>query len=270
MKPVAEKASDVSIRLVPGRLEREVAIVTGSTSGLGREIARVFGREGASVVVTGRDRARGDAVASSIDGAVFVAADLTDEEQCAALADAARQRFGPVTVLVNNAVGGVDGRRDGAVTDLTTAALESVLRVDLIAAATMCRVVIPQMLSVGRGAIVNVSSRAAERASPGLAAYVMAKGGLNALTRSVTIDFARRGVRCNTVQPGYILHDQRDADLDAERRARLEGQHLTRLATATDVAYAALFLASREAETISGVTLPVDGGSSAVRALTLG
>jgi 3-oxoacyl-[acyl-carrier protein] reductase len=84
------------------------------------------------------------------------------------------------------------------------------------------------------------------------------------------MDFARQGVRCNTVQPGYILHERRDAGSAPERLARLEGQHLTRLTTATDVAHAVVFLASREAETISGVTLPVDGGSSAVRALTLG
>jgi NAD(P)-dependent dehydrogenase (short-subunit alcohol dehydrogenase family) len=255
---------------VPGRLDGEVAIVTGSTSGLGREIARLLASQGASVVVTGRDHERGEATASTIDGAVFIAADLTDEAQCSALVIAARDRFGPVTALVNNAVGGVDDRRDGPVTELTVETFEAVLRIDLVAAATMCRLVIPQMLEAGHGAIVNVSSRAAERASPGLAAYVAAKGGLNALTRSITADFARSGIRCNTVQPGYILHERRDAELTPERRAQLEGMHLTRLPTATDVAHAVAFLASSEAATISGVILPVDGGSSAVRALTLG
>jgi NAD(P)-dependent dehydrogenase (short-subunit alcohol dehydrogenase family) len=250
-------------------LDGEVAIVTGSTSGLGREIARMFAGEGASVVVTGRDRERGEAVASEI-GAVFIAADLTDEHQCASLVDGATDRFGRITVLVNNAMLSAPGVHDGPVTEVTAADFEAVLRVDLVAAATMCRLAIPHMLEAGHGAIVNVSSRAAERASPALAAYVAAKGGLNALTRSITADFAHSGVRCNTVQPGYIVHERRDADLTPERRARLEGMHLTRLATATDVAYAVTFLASREAETISGVTLPVDGGSSVVRALTLG
>jgi NAD(P)-dependent dehydrogenase (short-subunit alcohol dehydrogenase family) len=84
------------------------------------------------------------------------------------------------------------------------------------------------------------------------------------------VDYARAGIRCNTVQPGYILHERRDADLSDERRERLEAQHLTRLATAADVAYAVAFLASREAETITGITLPVDGGSTAARALSLG
>ncbi|MCU1460512.1 MAG: short-chain dehydrogenase [Acidimicrobiales bacterium] len=252
-----------------GRLEGEVAIVTGSTAGLGREIARLMASEGASVVVTGRHRERGEAVAASIDGSAFIAADLTVERECDALVDAAAERFGPVTVLVNNAVIG-DGVHDGPVTDVTAADFEAVLRLDLVAAATMCRLVIPDMLAAGHGAIVNVSSRAAERASPGLAAYAAAKAGLNGLSRSITMDFARQGVRCNTVQPGYILHERRDAGSTPDRMARLEAQHLTRLTTATDVAYAVVFLASRQAETISGVTLPVDGGSSAVRALTLG
>jgi len=255
---------------VSGRLDEEVAIVTGSTSGLGREIARVFATEGASVVVTGRDRERGDRVAGAITGAAFIAADLTDEVQCASLVDAARARFGPVTVLVNNAVGNADDRGDGPVTELSAAAFEAALRVDLVAAATMCRIVIPQMLDTGRGAIVNVSSRAAVRSSPRLTAYAAAKAGLNALARSITMDFARDGIRCNTVQPGYILNEQRDAGSSPERWARLEGQHLTRLSTATDVAYAVAFLASREAETITGIVLPVDGGSTAVRALSLG
>jgi NAD(P)-dependent dehydrogenase (short-subunit alcohol dehydrogenase family) len=259
---------------VAGRLHDEVALVTGSTRGLGREIARLFAEEGARVVVTGRNQQRGEEMAASITDAggevAFVAADLSDEVQCEALVEAAVLRFGPLTVLVNNAVApGRDGG-DGAVTDVSAWAFESVLRLNLVAVATMCRLAIPHMLTVGHGAIVNVSSRAAELATPRLAAYAASKGGLNALTRSITVDFARQGIRCNTVQPGYILHEVRDAELSDERRRRLEEMHLTRLATSTDVAYAALFLASREAEVISGVTLPVDGGSTAARARQFG
>jgi NAD(P)-dependent dehydrogenase (short-subunit alcohol dehydrogenase family) len=259
---------------VGGRLHDEVALVTGSTRGLGREIARLFAEEGARVVVTGRDRERGEETASSLLGAGgsvdFVSADLGDESQCESLVQAAVERFGPLTVLVNNAVTGGRDAGDGPVTDVSALAFEAVLRVNLVGVATLCRLAIPHMLSAGHGSIVNVSSRAAELATPRLAAYAASKGGLNALTRSITVDFARRGIRCNTVQPGYILHEVRDAELTDERRQRLEEMHLTRLATATDVAYAALFLASREAEVISGVTLPVDGGSTAARARQFG
>ncbi len=254
-----------------GRLHDEVALVTGSTRGLGREIARLFAAEGAQVVVTGRSRERGEATVSilrSAGGAVsFVPADLGDESQCAALVDTVVEQCGSLTVLVNNAVANVG---DGSVTEVGAEMFAEVLRVNLVGVATLCRLAIPHMLHAGHGSIVNVSSRAAELATPNVAAYAASKGGLNSLTRSITVDFARRGIRCNTVQPGYILHDVRDAELSEERRRRLEDMHLTRLATPTDVAYAALFLASREAEVISGVTLPVDGGSTAARARQLG
>ena len=91
---------------------------------------------------------------------------------------------------------------------------------------------------------------------------------MNALTRSITLDYGRQGIRCNTVQPGYILHDERDADLSPERRRYIEDMCLTRPPTGTDVAWSVVFLASREAECISGVTLQVDAGSIAARART--
>ena len=253
------------------RLHDEVALVTGSTRGLGREIARLFADEGARVVVTGRSRERGEGTASSLRAAggsvAFVPADLGDESQCGALVDEVVEQFGSLTVLVNNAVAYV---RDGPVTEVSADVFTDVLRVNLVGVATLCRFAIPHMLRAGHGSIVNVSSRAAELATPRVAAYAASKGGLNALARSITVDFARRGIRCNTVQPGYILHEVRDAQLSDERRRRLEEMHLTRLTTPTDVAYAALYLASPEAEVISGITLPVDGGSTAARARTMG
>ena len=260
-------------RLRPGRLDDEVAVVTGSTSGLGRVIAERFAAEGAAVLVTGRNEGRGRAVVDAIAAAggqvAFLAADLSDAEQRAALVAGAEAAFGPVTVLVNNAVANT-GVSDGPVASVTTATWAQVLEVDLIAAADLCRSAIESMRRAGHGSIVNISSRAASVGTPGLAVYSAAKGGLNALTRSITADYARDGIRANTVQPGYILHERRDADLDAARRARLAGMSLTRLATADDVAAAALFLAGRESEVISGITLAVDGGSTAVRGLTLG
>jgi NAD(P)-dependent dehydrogenase (short-subunit alcohol dehydrogenase family) len=242
--------------------------------GLGREVARLFGAEGAAVVLTGRDQERGASAARAVEeaggSAVFVAADLRQESHCRQLVDAAVARFGSLTVLVNNAVNNVAMADDGPVTDVDQDTFEAVLAVNLVGPATLCRLAIPAMLEAGHGAIVNVSSRAAERGTPGLAAYTASKGGLNALARSITVDYARQGIRCNTVQAGYILHEVRDAALTPERRQAIEGMHLTRISTATDIAYAVAFLASREAETISGVTLQVDGGSSTVRGRTLG
>lgn len=256
------------------RLEGEIALVTGSTSGIGKAIATVFAAEGARVMVTGRDTGRGAVVVDAItnDGghAAFHAADLTDEAACAQLVSATVERFGGVTVLVNNAVGSTVDETDGPVAQLGTSSWEASLRMNLTAPMWLARAAIPHMVEAAHGSIVNISSRAAERASPGLAAYIASKGGLNALTRSIAVDYASANVRCNTISPGYVLNERRDAALANDRRARLEGMHLTRLGEAGDVALAAVYLASREAEFVTGVNLALDGGSSAARGLTLG
>jgi NAD(P)-dependent dehydrogenase (short-subunit alcohol dehydrogenase family) len=254
------------------RMDGERAVVTGSTSGIGRAVAIAFATEGAAVVVTGRDRARGEAVVSEIAAnggtAHFVAADLTDERACTALVDEAAQRLGGLTVLVNNAAGG--DAKDATVAAMDTAAWHSILIVDVTAPMWCARAAIAHMRTAGGGTIVNVSSRQAERASAGLAAYVTAKAGLNGLTRAIAVEEAANGIRCNTVSPGYVLNDRRDGELSDERRAVLEGMHLTRLGHAEDVANACVYLASREAGFVTGINLQLDGGSSIARARTLG
>jgi NAD(P)-dependent dehydrogenase (short-subunit alcohol dehydrogenase family) len=254
------------------RLAGEKALVTGSTSGIGRAIAVEFAKEGAAVVVTGRDQSRGDAVVAEIitsgGTAEFIAADLGDEAATTALVNGAAEQLHGLTVLVNNAAGG--DASDGAIGDLGTDAWDAILRVDLTAPMWCARAAIPHMQRAGHGSIVNMSSRQAERASRGLAAYVAAKAGLNGLTRAIAVDYADDGIRCNTISPGYVLNDRRDAGISPERRARFEGMHLTRLGAAADVAYAAVYLASRESEFVTGINLQLDGGSSNARALTLG
>jgi NAD(P)-dependent dehydrogenase (short-subunit alcohol dehydrogenase family) len=170
--------------------------------------------------------------------------------------------------LVNNAAGGA--APDGPIGDMSTESWEAILRVDLTAPMWCTRAAIPHMQRAGHGSIVNVSSRQAERASRGLAAYIAAKAGMNGLTRSIAVDYADAGIRCNTVSPGYVLNDRRDADITPERRARYEGMHLTRLGVATDIAYAVVYLASRESEFVTGANIQLDGGSSIARGLTLG
>jgi NAD(P)-dependent dehydrogenase (short-subunit alcohol dehydrogenase family) len=255
------------------RLAGEVAVVTGSTAGLGVAVAELFAAEGAAVVVVGRNAERGEAVVHRIEeaggAATFVRADLTVESEARGLIRTAGEAFGPVTVLVNNAVSPEVIARDAALTAVPDDVWDAMYRVNVVGAVWLMQEVIPGMQQAGHGSIVNVSSRTAERASPRLAAYTASKGAMNALTRSITLDYARTGIRCNTVQPGYILHDERDADLTPDRRRYIEDMCLTRPPSAIDVAYAILFLASHEAECISGVTLQVDGGSSAARARTL-
>lgn len=252
------------------RLAGAAALVTGATAGIGRATALRFAAEGATVVVTGRDLERGAAVEAAGEGRVrFIAADLGSADERAALVDATIGALGGLTVLVNCAVARSAGL-DGPVTETTPAAWRALLEVNLIAAADLCRHAIPHLTANGGGAIVNVSSRAATRASSGRVAYPASKAGLEALSRSIALDHADQGIRCNTVSPGYVINDRRDADLSPERRLEIEAMHLTRLPTADDIANAIVFLASDEASTITGTLLHVDGGGHAVRGRTLG
>jgi len=147
------------------------------------------------VAVHGRDQARGDAVVRDIRDqgghAVFVAADLSEEAACDAVVDGAVLALGGLTILVNNAVATVVDETDGPVTELTTRAWETSLRVNLTAPLWLSRRAIPHMVDAGHGAIVNISSRQAERSSPGLSAYAASKSGLNGLTRAIAVDYAR-------------------------------------------------------------------------------
>lgn len=260
-------------RAPAGRMHGELALVTGATSGIGRAIALEFAAEGARVVVHGRDPGRGAAVVAAARDrggeAHFVPADLADLATAETLVATAAERIGGLTVLVNNAVG-ASGGRDAAVGDLSTDYWETALRVNLTAPMILCRAALPHMLAAGHGSIVNVSSRQAERPSPGMAAYCASKGGLNALTRALAVEYGDRNVRANTLSPGFVVNDRRDADMDPDRRARYEAMHVTRLGNAQDCAYAAVYLASRESEFLTGINLQLDGGSSIARAAVVG
>jgi NAD(P)-dependent dehydrogenase (short-subunit alcohol dehydrogenase family) len=225
------------------RLKDELALVTGSTSGIGKAIALELAAEGAHVVVHGRDETRGSAVVDEVTDAggkaSFLAADLSTDEACTNLVQATIERLDGLTVLVNNAVASPDGH-DATVADMDTEFWEAALRVNLSAPMWLCRAAIPAMTAAGHGSIINVSSRQGERPSAGLAAYAASKGGLNALTRVVAVEEAKHGIRCNTISPGFVVNDRRDADMPAERRARMEKMHLTRLGNARDIAHAAV------------------------------
>jgi NAD(P)-dependent dehydrogenase (short-subunit alcohol dehydrogenase family) len=251
-------------------LDGELVLVTGSTSGLGKQICHTCAGHGARVVVTGRDQARGEAVVRDIEAkggvAYFVVGDLSKEDAPHAMVEEIKRIAGPVTVLVNNAVSHEAIDADGSVVDVERSTFLHLLTVGLVASAMLAKEVIPGMIERGKGCILNITASSAHVGIQGQSAYASTKGGMTALSRQICADFGRQGVRANTVEPGYIIHEKRDATMTEERRAYLAGRRIARFATAEDIAEAVAFLASKPAEVIVGVTLPIDGGATAVRA----
>ncbi len=253
------------------RLDGAVALVTGSTSGIGASAALDLARAGAKVIVTGRRPERGDAVVAGIrvEGldATFVAADLTVESDVHALFDAAHAAYGDVTVLVNNAaptdlVG--PSNVDGRLTDVSTQNFEHILRTGLFSAYWCCAQAIPMMQRAGGGSIVNISSIGGVKATPRIFGYATAKGGLQALTRSVACDYAVDNIRAITVIVGFVMSNplaEKWAD-DAAVSEALRGTQLTRFGVPQDIANVITFLASPAAEFLSGTDIYADGGGS--------
>ncbi|MDW3214614.1 MAG: SDR family oxidoreductase [Ilumatobacteraceae bacterium] len=256
------------------QLTNEIALVTGATGGLGRIIALTLARRGAAVAVHGRDDERGARLVADIrhsgGTADFFAADLTSSDAATRMVDAVVSTFGRLSILVNSAYASDDMADDASVGEITDEAWDNILTGNLTTSLWVTRAALTTMTERGRGSIVNISARAGVVGTPGMAAHAASKGAINALTRSIAVDYADRGIRCNAVVPGHILHEVRDANASAERIASLEAMQLTRLATPEDVANSVAFLAGPDAEVLTGVLLPVDGGSTAARAAVVG
>jgi NAD(P)-dependent dehydrogenase (short-subunit alcohol dehydrogenase family) len=255
------------------RFVGKVVIVTGSTKGIGPHTARAFAGEGAQVVITGRSRQQGEAVAEQIrDGggqAVFLAADLTKLDDCAALIAQTEERFGRLDVLVNNAAPvDVMAAGDGPIVTTEMDVFDEVMRVGLYAPVCLTKHAIPHMLKLGGGAIVNMSSIAGVQAVPGMAAYSCSKGALQAFTREVAGDYGKQGIRSNCIITGSIMTDTWGPVIHGNPAvAKAFGQFImtkdSALGEPQDIAQAIVFLASDDAKFINGVFLPVDGGATA-------
>lgn len=253
------------------RLAGKVAIVTGSTAGCGRASAIRFAREGAQVVVTGRNTAAGDAVVETIreDGgeAVFFRADLGIEDEVRRLVEHALDTYGHLDVLMNNASPTEfqrgASRRDGSVTDLTTEQMNDLWTPALFGYFWACRYGIKAMMA-GGGSVVNVSSGLSLQGVSGADAYTAAKGAINSTTRSMAVEYAPYGIRVNAIIVGLIItsDDARRWITDPQMGPLLKARHLTRWGRPEDIANAALFLASDEAAFVTGSLLHADGGTS--------
>ena len=254
-----------------GRLAGKVAVVTGGGSGIGRAVAERFAAEGAAVAVADIVAAGAKAVADGIQargGRAFgMGVDVTDDTQVRALMDRAVAELGGVDVLMT-AAGVLDF---GSVVDTEPQAWNRVIGVNLTGTYLCARAAIPRMVERGGGAIVTVSSSTgAHDAAPGTAAYIASKGGVAMLTKAMSVDHARQGIRVNAIAPGPTDTPMLGRVMTpAELRAFGEAMPIGRLAQPEELAAAALFLASDEASYVTGAVFAVDGGQTAKVGMTL-
>ena len=261
-----------------GRVQGLAAIIfgggqtPGETIGNGRATAIVLAREGAQVLIADRDAASADETAAMIRGEGFtasaIAADVIEENQVRDAITACIERYGRLDILHNN-VGASLALGDATATDLAVEAFDQIVAVNLRGMWLACKHALPVMREQGSGSIVNISSMAVRSAHP-YVGYKTTKAAVISLTENIAGANARYGIRANAILPGLINTPmaieprvaagvpREQVVAERDRRVPLGGK----MGTGWDVAYAALFLHSAEAGFITGVSLPVDGGSS--------
>ncbi len=248
------------------RFENKVAIITGSTKGIGRSTAILMAQEGAKVVITGTTEEAGSEVVSIIKeaggDAFFQKTDVTSAEALDALVKAALDHYGKIDILINNA--GIGGSLAN-MNQITDAEWNKVLATNLTAAFQIMKLVIPVMENNGGGTIVNVASMASTAAGRGGIAYTTAKHGFLGLTRQISLDHGHTGIRINAVLPGPINTQMIARILEMPQHPlnmKIKMSPSGRPGEPEEVAKAIAFLASDESSYIHGASLAVDGGYS--------
>ena len=241
-------------------LKDKVALVTGSSQGIGRETALALSEAGAKVAVAARNEGKLAALVEEIaakSGEAFaVKLDVADAEQIKAVFKAVLERFGKLDILVNNAA----ITRDGLAMRMKQEDWEAVLRTNLTGAHLCTQQALATMMRARAGRIINIASVVARTGNPGQANYVAAKAGLIGLTRAIAMEIASRNITVNAVAPGFIETPMTDVLSDKVKEELKTRIPLGRMGSARDVAAAIVFLASDEAGYITGHVLDVNGG----------
>jgi NAD(P)-dependent dehydrogenase (short-subunit alcohol dehydrogenase family) len=239
-----------------GRLEGKVCVITGAASGIGADAALRFAEEGARVVGVDLADVRG------VD--LSIVADVSDQEAVGGMYGEARERFGRIDVLFNNA--GINPTDDSSVLDTPLDVWERVQQVNLRSVFLCCKHGIPHLLEAGGGSVINTASFVALMgAATSQISYTASKGGVVALSRELGVEFARRGVRVNALCPGPVatpLLMELFASDEEQAARRMVHLPMGRFAEAREISNAALFLASDESSYVTAATFLVDGGLS--------
>jgi len=249
------------------RLKDKIAVVTGASSDIGKSIVKRFVEEGAKVVLLGRNLESLEKVRETIgnkDATVSISCDISDEAQVLQTVNQISDNYGRIDILVNNA---------GAINDpihfheMPEADIMNLINVNILAVFKMTKAVLRKMLDSKGGCIINIGSISSERAIPKvhLAVYSATKAAISMFTKSIAVEYARRNIRCNCINPGIINSGSIKPYLDDPKaRKVLENrQPLNRIGDPVDVANAVVFLASDETNWVTGTILGVDGGKSA-------
>jgi NAD(P)-dependent dehydrogenase (short-subunit alcohol dehydrogenase family) len=238
------------------RLENKICVITGAASGIGAETARLFQAEGATVV--------GVDLSPDAEGDLAIQADVTDPEQVEGMYARAREEYGRIDVLFNNA--GISPNDDASVLDTSLEAWQRVQDVNLKSVFFCCKHGIPHLLKAGGGSVINTASFVATMgAATSQISYTASKGGVLAMSRELGVEFARRGVRVNALCPGPVntpLLQELFAKDPEKAQRRLVHLPMGRFAEVGEIAKAALFLASDDSSYVTASTFLVDGGLS--------
>jgi len=245
------------------RLGNKVAIITGGGSGIGRGIAAAFAREGAKVVIAGRDSRKLETTAGEIGSACLAQpADVSNPDDVQKLVSKALEKFGGIHILVNNAALLLPGTAES----LTEEEWDQTFNVNVRGLWLLSRTVLPHLRANGGGSIINIGSVLSLVAARSRVAYAASKGAVLAMTRAMALDHAPEKIRVNCICPGIVETEmvaRFNMDENA-RRQRVAMHPLGRFGNPEDIAQAAIFLASNESSWITGAAFPVDGGYTAM------
>jgi 3-oxoacyl-[acyl-carrier protein] reductase len=239
-------------------LDKQVALVTGASRGIGKAIALELAAQGAKVVGTATTEAGAAAISAYLDafGGKGVVLNVTDAAQCGAVIDDVQKSFGSLSILVNNA--GITA--DQLAMRMKDEEWDSVIATNLTAVGRLSRAVLRGMMKAKHGRIINITSVVGSSGNPGQMNYAAAKAGVAGMSRALAREIGSRNITVNCVAPGFIDTDMTKA-LSAEQHAALLTQiPLARLGAPEDIAHAVAFLAGPQAAYITGTTLHVNGG----------